>query len=192
MAIIQLPTDLLFSNLSVTHNIPNFKTESINMKQKTKGRGLHRMEGSIDVTIGGLREQKAWTAFLMKISGSLNEFQLNLPLHFRSDIIYNPSLTVAASVGATQLQVGAFPGTIYAGSCFTLLNDTKIYHITEDVSSGGIMYVFPAIRQSQLVNTPVEFINPLITVRFTEDKQSISYDENGLITSSTLEWLEAL
>ena len=192
MAIIQLPTELIFSNLTVTHNIPNFRTESINLKQKTKGRGLHRMEGSINVTVGGLREQKAWTAFLMKIRGSLNEFQLDLPLHFASDININPTLSVAAGIGATQLQVGAFPGVIYAGSCFTLLNDTKIYHITEDVVSGGTLQVFPAIRQSQLVNTPVEFINPLLTVRFVEDNQSITYAENGLILEATLDWLEAL
>ena len=192
MAIIQLPTELIFSNLTVTHNIPNFRTESINLKQKTKGRGLHRMEGSINVTVGGLREQKAWTAFLMKIRGSLNEFQLDLPLHFASDININPTLSVAAGVGATQLQVGAFPGIIYAGSCFTLLNDTKIYHITEDVVSGGTLQVFPAIRQAQLVNTPAEFINPLLTVRFDEDNQSITYAENGLILEATLNWLEAL
>ncbi|AUS01934.1 hypothetical protein NVP3058O_016 [Vibrio phage 3.058.O._10N.286.46.B8] len=192
MAIVQLPSGLIFSNLTVTHNIPNFKTESINMKQKTKGRGLHRMEGTIDVTIGSLREQKAWTSFLLKVQGSLNEFQLDLPLHFKTDIPSNPTLNSSVSIGATTLRASSFSGLIPEGSCFTLLNDTKIYHVTEDVVSGSTFTVFPAIRQAQLVNTPMNFKSPVVTVRFSDDPQSIIYSENGLIVEATLDWVEAL
>ncbi|AGG58287.1 hypothetical protein VPDG_00126 [Vibrio phage henriette 12B8] len=192
MAIVPLPSGLIFSNLTVTHNIPNFKTESINMKQKTKGRGLHRMEGTIDVTIGGLQEQKAWTSFLLKVRGSLNEFQLDLPLHFKTDITSNPTISYSIPVGTTRLMVGAFDGSIPEGSCFTMPNDTKLYHVTSNVNGGITFDVFPAIRQSQLTNSVMEFKDPLITVRFSDDPQSITYSENGLILEATLDWVEAL
>lgn len=192
MAVVDLPDSLIFSNLVVKHNIPNYKTESISMKQKTKARGLHRMEGTIDVTLGDLQSQKAWTSFLLRVQGSLNEFELGLPLHFTSDIVSNPTITSPVGIGTTQLNLGAFGGTILQGSCFTVLNDPKIYHTTSDITGGGNVNIYPALQKSQLANTVLNFKTPKITVRFSEDVQSITYGEGGLILDATIDWVEAL
>jgi hypothetical protein len=190
----QLPSGALISNVSITHNTPNFKTESLNLKEKVKARGLHRLEGTCDITIGEtIQDQKEWNAFLLTLQGSYGSFVLDLPRHFKSeDLVANPTITVGATVGQNQLQLSAFTGTIFAGSCFTVPNDTKIYYILNTVVGGETAIIYPALRQDILVNSTIEFINPVITARFKEDSQTVDFTENGFIIESTMEWNEVL
>jgi hypothetical protein len=72
MSIIQIPEEIIISNVSIKHEIPTFATESLSLI--SRGRGVHRIRGSFDVHIAGFDEKKACTAFLIKLQGRLNTF----------------------------------------------------------------------------------------------------------------------
>ncbi|EDM66194.1 hypothetical protein PE36_00315 [Moritella sp. PE36] len=191
--IITLPSEIVISNVELTENIPNFVTESLNMKIKSRSRGLHRLEGSMDINIGkSVQAQKAWRGFLVNIQGRFNEFQIDLPLMFKSEIIRNPTMQLANGIGSNEIALSVFVGTLYAGSMITFLNDTKIYTVLENVIGGGTMKIYPALRQAQLSNSTIEAVNPVITAKFTDDSQSYSLTENGFQLESSMEWVEHL
>ena len=112
MADYLLPSGLIFSDPSFTQEIPTFTNESINLKVRSKSRGLHRFSGSIDVTIGDLVDQRAYIGFIAKCQGRSSTFELDLPLHFKSTDATNPQITVPVSVGQTSMSLGSFIGTI--------------------------------------------------------------------------------
>ncbi len=80
---IQLPSGVMVTGVSVKHNIPTFTTESISLKQRSKARNLHRLEGNVGISLYGLKNQKAWQAFLIKVKGRSDTIALDLPLHFK-------------------------------------------------------------------------------------------------------------
>ena len=189
-----LPDNLVFSDVVLDIFIPTFTSESLSLKKSSKHRGLHKLSGSIDVTRGGLDEQRAYIAFINKCRGQSATFELDLPLHFSNDGIVGVVQTTASSgVGAVELQLGAtFSGFIRAGSMFTILNDDKTYVVEEDVLAGGIMKFFPAMRLAHPTGTVIEVREPKITARFDVDKQSLSFTDQGQIVTHTIKWEEAL
>jgi len=189
---ITFPTGAMITNVSVTHNIPTFTTESLSLKEKSKHRNTHRLEGSLDVSLYGLTNQKAWQAFIVKCKGRSESITLDLPLHFKSSTLRSaPTISTAAGIGITQVTLSAFGGHIEAGSVVTFLNDTKTYVVEDDVSSGGIMKFFPPLRQAQLINSLVEGINPVMNVRLENDMQEIDYGD-GHLMSVKMKFKEAL
>lgn len=191
---IRLPEKGIISDVIINHNIPNFKTQSMSLIEKTKARGLHRLEGSVNFTVGDdIQAQKELTAFIINTQGSLNEFELDLPRHYKSEnLTTNPIVNTDYGIGTNQLNLTGFTETIYAGSCFTIPNDTKIYFVKNNVNPGEVATIFPALRQRLLANSVIEFINPVIMVRFSEDIQSISNDESGFILTTSIDFKEAL
>ena len=188
-----LPQGILISEVEVTHFTPNFKTESLNLVEKVKSRGLHRLEGSFKVMIGkDIESQKAWQAFLLKTKGTLSTFEVDLPMLFKSDLNSNPNVIGSYSVGATQLELASLSEKIYAGSCFTIPNDTKVYYILDTIEYGGIVEIYPALRNNILSNATLNFISPVITARFDEDKQIITFSENGFVLEANVSFKEAL
>ncbi|PHS21999.1 MAG: hypothetical protein COA84_14045 [Robiginitomaculum sp.] len=189
---IEFPSGAMITNVSVTHNIPTFTTESLNLKEKSKHRNLHRLEGSLDVSLYGLKNQKAWQAFIIKCKGRSEPITLDLPLHFKSDTVFsNPTITIAAGIGQTAVTLSAFSGNIDAGSVVTFLNDDKTYVVENDVTGGGTMTFFPPLRQAQLINSEIEVLNPVMNIRLDEDMQTIDFGTGHMVTV-TLSFKEAL
>lgn len=189
---VTLPAGAMITSVSVSHNIPTFTTESLNLKEKSKHRNLHRLEGSLEISLYDLSSQKAWQAFIIKCKGRSESITLDLPLHFKSStVLSNPSISTAGSLGNTQIQLSSFSGRIEAGSVVTFLNDTKTYVVEDDVSGGGLMKFFPPLRQAQLINSRVEVINPVMNVRFNDDVQDIDFG-NGQMTTASIKFKEAL
>ncbi|HCH6797432.1 TPA: hypothetical protein NK990_003879 [Vibrio parahaemolyticus] len=192
MTTLTLPDEIIISNVQIQHNMPSFNSEAMSLKTRSRDRGLHRIEGSFDVTIDGLKAQKAWTAFMLKLRGRYNTFYLDLPLHFKSDIYRNPTLTSPAGIGANTINLGGIFDEISAGSCFTMLNDPKTYFVVDDVISDGVVEIYPALMQPQLDTSPVEFIAPRITCRLDDQVPTIDYSENGIIVETTINFIEAI
>jgi len=187
----QLPSGVLVTNVSIDHNIPTFTTESINLIQKSKDRGIHRLEGSIDVSMYDETAQREWAGFIARCRGRSREIEVDLPKHFKSDVRVNPRLTTEASVGATEANLGAFTGTITAGTLITFPNDTKTYVVEEGASSGGTIKFYPPLRRLQPFGSTVRVVDPVMTVRFKEDVQTINYGTGHMVTA-TLDFVEAL
>ncbi|MBE5156672.1 hypothetical protein HJ044_04880 [Vibrio parahaemolyticus] len=186
MAKIEFPEGVMISNVSITHEIPTLQTESLSLSSRSRTRGIHRIKGSFDVHIVDFEAQQAWTAFLLKLQGRFNTFELDLPRHFKSTE-RNPILTVDAGIGASTLSVsGAY--YVPVGTCFNMPNDDKTYYITE-VSENSLT-IFPKLRKPQLVNTEVNIETPVINCRFDEDNQTIRYSENGMLVTQTINFVE--
>lgn len=192
MTTLTLPDEIIISNVQITHNMPSFNTESLSLKTKSRDRGLHRMEGSFDVTIQGLNAQKAWTAFLLKLRGRYNTFYLDLPHHFKSDIYKNPHLLSSEGIGTTAINLGGIYSELFAGSCFTMLNDPKTYHILDNIYEDGSVDIYPALMKPQSENSVVEFVDPKITCRLADDVPAIEYAENGILVQTTINFIEAM
>jgi len=192
MTTLNLPDEIIISNVQVTHNMPSFNTESLSLKTNSRDRGLHRLEGSFDVTIQDLNSQKSLTAFLLKLRGRANKFYLDLPLHFKSELTINPTLSTAKGIGSTSITLFGVTDKIYAGSCFTLPNDSKIYHIVDSIDRDGSVEIYPALMQKQLVNSVVEFTDPQITCRLDDELPTIDYSENGVIVETSINFIEAM
>lgn len=189
-----IPKNAIISNVNITHNIPNFKTESMSLIERTKSRGLHRVEGSFDLIVGNnIKDQKEMTCFLIEAQGSLNPFYLELPRHYASeDLLANPTTPNSYNVGSTTIQLSSFVGEIYKGSCFTIPNDSKLYFIKNTVEGSGNIEIFPALRQNILAGSELEFIQPKIKIRFIEDEQTIVKDNSGFIVRLSVNFVEAL
>ncbi|HAV1497976.1 TPA: hypothetical protein JG855_002066 [Vibrio parahaemolyticus] len=186
MAKIEFPTGVIISNVSITHEIPTLQTESLSLTSRGRTRGIHRIKGSFDVHITDFEAQQAWTAFLLKMQGRFNSFELDLPRHFKSDA-RNPQLTLAAGIGASTLSVNG-GNYVKVGTCFNVPNDNKTYYITD--INGDQFTIFPKLRTAQLVNTEINVQTPVINCRFAEDNQTVTYSENGMLIKQTINFVE--
>lgn len=195
---IYLPTGLIISNLTITHNTPVYYNESLSLIGSSKDRNIHRLEGSFDVTVSGDSDTKKLEAFLLRVRGRGKPFKLQLGKRFTSTtVIPSPIITLEfnEAVGSNILRAsaGTFSGSISAGDMFNIAGDTKIYTVLDDVANTTENFeIFPPVRTLAPENTALEFINPTILVRLDGDTQTLSYDEGGLITTMTFDWIESL
>lgn len=187
---ISIPESVIISDVTVSHNTPSFMNEMMSLHTESKGRNIHRFEGEFTATMPTLKSQKAWTSFLLRLGGRAGTFSLDLPLHFKSDITTNPTLSTGASTGNNTISISTTE-QIDDGSCFTLPNDSKIYHLLEDVDGNGSYSIFPPLQQSQLTGAIVNFKTPVISCRIDNDKPQITHSEQGIITETTLSFIEA-
>ncbi len=192
---ISLPSNLIISNVTLSHNTPTYYSESLDFKSKSVDRGIHRLEGTIDVTTNNNAEKRALEAFMLKVRGRANPFYIDLPDRFKSNTVIsaNISTNVAGNPGDNTIAVGAFIGNISAGDMFTILNDNKTYVVLDDKLPGaGLINIYPPLRKGFVSGTPLDFNTNKIYARFRQDTQTISYTNGGLIHTSTLAWMEAM
>lgn len=193
MAIHQLPSDLIISDVDITQSTPQFVTSALNKKRRSKDRGIHQLKGSFNITVTGDREQRRFDSWLLKMRGRLNQFPLVLGNRFSVDPsrLQNVTLGSSASIGATSLNIAGFFGNIWEGDYFTLPNDTKVYMAQNDLtSSGGTLQIYPPLRQAQLINTGLVFENIEVLAMLDADEQPVSYTEGGIITEYACKWEE--
>lgn len=195
MAVYDLPTDIIVSNVEVTQSTPQFVTTSLNNKRRTKNRGLHQFKGTFDITITGDREQRRFEGWLAKMGGRLNQFNLILGGRFtvNSTRLRNVTLSTDAGVGSTTLNVSSFIGDLWEGDFFKLPNDNKVYVALNDLSSvGGVLNVQPPLRLQQTAGAPMEFENLSVLAMLDSDEQPVTYAEGGIITEYSCKWEEYL
>jgi hypothetical protein len=192
MSKITFPDNVIISNVSITHEVPTFYTESLSLKGRSRNRGIHRITGTFDIHIGDFTSQQSWTAFLLKLQGRTNTFELDLPLHFKSTEMYqNPTLTAAAGIGYHDLLVSDV-GEIVTGSCFNMMNDNKTYYVTDVDYAQDQITIFPKLNQSHLLGSTIQFIEPVVTCRLSDDNQTITYSESGRVITQTINFIEAI
>ena len=181
------------SNVSLTEYTPNYSTTSLSLIKRSRSRGIHRLDGSFDFTLTGENNKKALRAFLLKTRGRGEVIELNLGCDiFDTTIFGNPQCNGAIGIGADSFSVDGFSSEIPAGALFTLPNDTKVYTATNSIFNNGVMDVFPHIRKSQVDNSPLNFSNVTLSVNLTEDTQTVTHSEQGIIHTMNFTFQEAL
>lgn len=194
MAVYDLPSGLIISNVTLKHYTPQFITTSLNLKRRGRDRDIHQLQGTFDVTIASDRDLRRFESWLCKMGGRLNQFNLRLGGRFAipTSRLTEPTISTPVGIGATSITLYAFNGEIWEGDMLNLPNDTKTYIATNDLSGGGVLNVKPSIRQQQIANTQVTMNNPTVTAMLDEDIHPIEYSEAGIITSYTCAWKEYL
>ena len=188
---INLPSNLIISNVQIKHDTPVFYNESINRKGNSYDRGVHQLKGSFDVTIQTEEHQRAFESFLIKARGRLNPFYISLGKRFSTNI-NNLFLDGIHSIGQNQLGFGLGVGTIYDGTMFTLANDDKVYMTVQDYTHAQPIEIFPPLRKAQPDGAAATFRDIKVLARLESDIQMVDYEEAGLMHTSTLNWIEVL
>ena len=103
-----------------------------------------------DITLppvkGDLAE--AWVGFLLALRGQSGTFYLNDPLN-TSPRGTATSLLVTGSSGSSSV-TATLNGSLKAGDWFSLGSgtSTRLYKVTQDISSTGTMEIYPALRST--------------------------------------------
>lgn len=195
MAILDLPSGIIISDVIVTQITPQFVTTSLNNKRRVKTRGIHQLSGSFKVRVSGDREQRAFDAWLLGMGGRLNQFNLKLGGRFTAETsrVRNVNLSTNVGIGANKLSLANFIGNVWAGDYFNLPNDSKVYMAMNDMSgSGGILNIYPPLRQQQLTNTTLQLNDVNVLAMLDADEQPVTYSEGGIITEYDCKWRESL
>lgn len=194
MIISDFPSDIIISNVQLKHNTPVFYNESISLVGSSKDRGMHRIEGSFDVTMYTEASKRSFEAFLLKARGRLNTFKLPISTgrFVSSTVQSNPTLDGVHNIGSTSLILNAFSGSISAGDLFNVINDNKSYMALDDLTSFGTIEIYPPLRKLSPDNAQLNFVDPYVLIRLESDIQMIDYTESGNIHVCTLNFKEAL
>lgn len=191
MAEIYLPPEFIISNVQVSHYTPNFFNESLSLIPNSASRGIHRLEGSLNITCYDEAAKRKLDAFYLKASGRLNPFHLSLGGRFSSvTVTGNITLNQAASVGANKVNIKTFAGSISEGDFFTFPNDKKVYTFMQDKVGAGDVAIFPALRQPQSAGAIIDTSDVKPYIRLTGDRQKIDYDNST--HESKFQWVETL
>lgn len=192
MAVYPLPSDLIISDVKIDHFTPQFVTQSLNLKRRSKDRDLHQLRGTFNIKIVGERQQRQFESWLGKMKGRLNQFEINLGGRFAvpRSRLQEPRTSTLANVGSNEIILSAFTGQIWEGDFLKLPNDNKVYMALNDVTGSGTLNIMPSLRQSQQPNTQLTMNEVTIIAMLDDDNQSITYSEGGIITDFTCAWKE--
>jgi len=190
---IDFPHDIaLISNVSITHNTPQYVTESLNLQKRSRDRGIHRIEGTFDVTVEK-ENIRAFEVWLLNVRGRLNTFYLELGDRFTSETANNnPLVATQTPAGANSLPINGLSGTVSAGDYFNIANDEKTYMCMVDTSNVEAMTIFPELRQQANLSSQIVVDQVKILSYLTEDTQTIDYTEAGQIATFSCDFVEAL
>jgi hypothetical protein len=130
--------------------------------------------------------------------GGLSSFAFTLPDYLGDSTgAYSGTITLTAGlgIGATSAAVNSTGSTfpsLKAGDLIQFNGHTKLYALTQDVSSPGTtLNFYPALRKAVTGSTTVTHQNLTMTVRYITQEQdfSINVDE---FSDITLEFQEVL
>ncbi len=187
-----IPSTIIVSDVTIEHNIPNYSTTSMSEKVKSRTKNMHFLTGDITLTAGERAVgRRAIEGFLLRCRGRLME--LEIPLNYTAaDAGGAPTITGNHSAGATSIAVAGIAGSFFVGDIVKFPNDNKLYYVLTDITGAGAMEIFPPLRIPQASGNPVLYtdLNPF--ARLTDDTQSVKYNEQGIITETTISWKESL
>lgn len=188
-------SDFIISDVSVTHNTPNFATESINFISNVQGRGLHQLEVEFKVHLVNETDIRRFQALMLKLRGRLNPFKLSLldatdGKGFCNPLFFNGSamLTNNITIGNNKMVLSGISGVIPAGTMFHFANDSKVYTLLDDARSNKTVEFFPATRQNHQLKERINFsVEPLL--RLEDDSFKVKYDKLQEVTLKARESL---
>lgn len=195
MAIVNLPDGIIISNVNVEHHMPQFVTQSLNLKRTAKDRDIHQLKGTFDITIDDARIQRRFESWLTRMKGRLNQFELELGNRFSASDHLNsvPNVSANTGVGANSIALSNIAGEIWEGDFINFLNDPKVYIIQSDLTSGnGTVNIYPSLRQEQFRDSVVNMSSVIVRAQLTKDAHMVDYTEGGAIHTYSCEWEESL
>lgn len=183
------------SNVTITEFTPQYFTESLSYKQRTRDRGIHQLQGEFTFTVTGTSNKKALRAFLLQTKGRGVPIQMSFPgdMFTNTSVTGTPLTTSSISVGATTISIDTFGGTISAGDFFKVLNDTKVYTVLDgETGPSGSIDIYPPLRVQLQDNSPLTFTNISMDIYLTSDSQTVTHTESGEIHEIQFSWKEVV
>ena len=180
MSVIAIPTDLKtwFESAKITLVHNNFEMKSFfsRKRQVISWPGAH--EWMMSCKIRPLDEPDAglMRAFLAKLRGKVNTFQLPVPGYNGPYSEYSGSagLVVGGSQVGNQLSTDGWSNStlvLKAGDYFTVNNELKLVTVDATTNgSGAVTLDFePALRSSPADNAPLTIVNPYCVMSLQDD-----------------------
>lgn len=169
------PASPEFASLNITSRHNNVRTETRSGRVQVRSIGAQRWELTAQYRLMTRAQMQPIMAFIMAQQGSLETFQIQLPLH--DDALGSVSGTVEAngshSIGDSTINIDGITGTLKAGDFIKFANHSKVYMVTADRSGSGVMNIQPALLEAVPDNTVVTYDNVQFTVRLANDVQEI-------------------
>lgn len=169
------PTSPEFASLNVTSRHNNVKTETRSGRVQVRSIGAQRWELTAQYRLMTREQMQPIIAFIMAQQGSLETFQIQLPVH--DDALGNVSGTVRANgshaIGDSTITIDGITGTLKAGDFIKFANHTKVYMVTADRSGAGTLSIQPALLSAVPDNTVITYDNVQFTVRLANDVQEM-------------------
>ncbi|MCQ9070510.1 hypothetical protein [Vibrio alginolyticus] len=188
-----IPAQLMITDVSITNYHRVYSTESMSGIRYSRDSGIQWFKGTITLQAYGYDNVRMLNGFLASLKGKLNAFALPLGgAYSNPDILTNPVTSTEHSIGASSIQLFHTGRAIEAGSVFTVLNDTKLYTVLEQVGEGGTYAINPSLKTSHAQTEPVNFMNPVITAVLDSNETTIEHQGNGQLASATISWTEYL
>lgn len=169
------PTSPEFASLNVTSRHNNVKTETRSGRVQVRSIGAQRWELTAQYRLMTREQMQPIIAFIMAQQGSLETFQIQLPVH--DDALGNVSGTVRANglhaIGDSTIAIDGITGTLKAGDFIKFANHTKVYMVTADQSGAGTLSIQPGLLSAVPDNTVITYDNVQFTVRLANDVQEM-------------------
>lgn len=169
------PTSPEFASLNVTSRHNNVKTETRSGRVQVRSIGAQRWELTAQYRLMTREQMQPIIAFIMAQQGSLETFQIQLPVH--DDALGNVSGTVRANgahaIGDSTITIDGITGTLKAGDFIKFANHTKVYMVTADRSGAGTLSIQPGLLSAVPDNTVITYDNVQFTVRLANDVQEM-------------------
>lgn len=175
------PTNPVFAAINVTSRASNVVSETRSGRRQVRSIGSQRWSFTAQYAQLKRVDFNPVYAFIMTLDGQLNSFTVVPPvIGSTSGTASGTALTNGShSIGDKTVSVNGFTGTLKAGDFVKFANHNKVYMVTEDRLSDGVLNIAPALVESVSDNTEVIYNNVPFTMRLDNDVQEYSVDASG-------------
>lgn len=152
-------TDIRITDVKLTSNAPYFSNRAVSGKFQKRYTGVQFFE--VDFTLNYMEKDTKGIKRFLALHQLSRPFDFDLSYYGRYEGTVQGLVTSAqnAAQGSRLIKLGAFVGTLEAGSVVQFQNHSKLYTVTEDVKSGGTLKIFPSLRGQVQVGEQLKYQN---------------------------------
>lgn len=178
------PTTPMWMSASITSYSPTFVSVTHGLVRQVRSRGGHAWQ--IELNYGAMTRAnfEPLLAFLTKQAGQYGTFDLSLstPFATRGTGSGTPLVNGSSQTGTSLITDGWSNSqtVMKVGDFFTVAGDSKVYKLTEDVTSNGsgaaTMTFFPALRRSPADNAVIA-VSPTFRCALSADTLAVDWSQ---------------
>ncbi|CAH6913630.1 hypothetical protein VCHA31O73_360052 [Vibrio chagasii] len=185
----EIPKGIIISDVSITQNIPVYKSVSSSEKVRVRDRGIHYLTGKMTLTS---ESPRIIEGFLLGLRNSQKPFELDLGNRLSAATLRQRTIytTTKVSAGSTQFTLENMSGSFVVGDYFRILNKTKLYMITTGGTNADLISFYPPLADEIPSQQVIEFDKLTIKAMLEDSSQTITYKESGGIGEITVNWRE--
>lgn len=171
--------DVKLSDVTVTSNAPYFSNRAVSGKFQKRYTGVQYFSLKFTANYMSKDTDVVKRFVAMYQHGRRFSFPLSYLGEYNGSARGNIQSQSTVQPGGRQITLGAFSGTLEAGTLVQFQNHKKLYTVTEDVKSGGQMKIFPALRGTVQMSEQVSYSNLSGEFVLTDEKVDFNLQSIG-------------